>query len=61
MLEGQQFNRQRLTVLLSHFLENLLDNWQVIDISIVNTRTVLGSNIIALLVFTKGIDDTEVM
>ena len=26
VLEGQQFNRQRLTVLLSHFLENLLDN-----------------------------------
>ena len=61
MLQRQQFNRQRLAVLLSHFLENLLDNWQVIDISIVNTRTVLGSHIIALLVFTKGIDNTEEM
>ena len=61
MLQRQQFNRQRLAVLLSHFLENLLDNWQVIDISIVNTRTVLGSHIISLLVFTKGIDNTEEM
>ena len=50
-----------ICLLYTSFLENLLDNWQVIDISIVNTRTVLGSNIIALLVFTKGIDDTEVM
>ena len=51
VLQRQQFNRQRLTVLLSHFLENLLDNWQVIFIGIVNTRTVLSSHIIALFIF----------
>ena len=51
VLQRQQFNRQRLAVLLSHFLENLLDNWQVIFIGIVNTRTVLSSHIIALFIF----------
>ena len=51
VLKWQQLNRQRLTVLLRHFLENFLDDWQVIYISIVNTRTVLGSHIIPLFVF----------